>query len=254
MDRLVKIFAPRSKLDFVVKAACLLLVLGGLNWLRDMIEHGDGADGFMNNFLESAFVGFFPTLLALALVGHLNNLQASLAKAAITDPLTGLPNRRSFFDQVNGTLNNKSGVLLMLDADHFKAVNDTYGHGAGDQCLIQIAALLRAHLRADDIVARLGGEEFGVVLVGARREEAHSIGKRLVAGVRLKIEGRHAPHTVTLSIGAVCTVGHNDAAELLSIADTALYDAKAAGRARMVFADPHTPSNGTTAIGPRDAA
>lgn len=254
LDKLVKWISPRGKLDLAVKTLGFLLAFGAMNWLRDQIEHGPNADAFFNNFWEAAVVGILPALLALALIRHLNDLQKSLEQAAVTDPLTGLPNRRSFFEQATSALPDPGGILMMLDADHFKMVNDNYGHGAGDQCLIQIATLLRTHLRSGDVVARLGGEEFGVLLVGARREDARAIAERLVEGVQLDLEGLPAPHVVTMSIGATCTAGYDNVAQLLSVADTALYDAKEAGRARVVFAAMNAPKGQHTAISTREVA
>lgn len=254
LDKLVKWISPRGTVDFAVKAFGILFILGAMNWLRDQIEHGPNADAFFNNFWEAAVVGVLPALLALALIRHLNDLQKSLEQAAVTDPLTGLPNRRSFFGQATSALPDPGGVLMMLDADPFKLANDSYGHGAGDQCLIQIANLLRTHLRSGYVVARLGGEEFGVLLVGARREDARAIGERLVKGVHLDLDGLPAPHIVTMSIGATCTSRFDNVAQLLSVADTALYDAKKAGRARVVFAANTISKGQTTAINPREVA
>lgn len=254
MDKLVKIFAPRGRVDFVVKVIGFLLSIGALNWLRDIIEHGENSGGFLNSLEAAVIVGIMPSMLSLALIGHLNKLQLNLEKAAITDPLTGLPNRRGFFDLANASLPEPGGVLMMLDADHFKTVNDSYGHGAGDQCLIQIATLLRSQLRTGDVVARLGGEEFGLLLVGARRQDARAIGERLVKGVSVQTGSMAKPHVVTMSIGAICTAGCDSIAQLLSMADTALYQAKETGRARIVFANQDDPPHGPTAINPRAVA
>ena len=254
MDKVVRLFAARGRLDFGARAVVVLLALGLLNWLRDIIEHPRDHDGYLNNLFEAAFVGLLPVVLALLLIGHLDRLQRGLAAAARTDPLTGLPNRRAFFEAVPGVLPVPGGVLLMLDADHFKRVNDGLGHGAGDECLVRIARLLRDHVRAGDIVARMGGEEFALLLVGARREDARLIGERLVAGVVLDADAAGGRHTVTLSAGAVCTNGAADVAVLLSRADAALYEAKAAGRACLVFAEADGPQVPPAAIARRSAA
>lgn len=254
MDTMVRLFAPHGPIDFVLKLAGILLVLGAMNRVRDHFEHGVLADNFLNNFWEAAVVGLLPSILALLLIGHLNRLRKKLAAAAFIDPLTSLPNRRHFFEKAEKVLPKPGGVLLMLDADHFKQVNDQLGHGAGDQCLIEIANLLRRHIRADDVVARLGGEEFGLLLVGARREDARNIGDCLAKGVVLDLDGMTKPHPVTLSIGAVCTAGESNMAHLFSRADLALYESKAAGRARITFAQDIKGPAPQTAIAPRRSA
>ena len=253
MDTIVRLVAPRGRLDFALKVLGTMLILGMMNWLRDIVEHGSGADSYLSNFREAGVVGILPTLLAFKLIGHLDRLQEDLVRASVTDPLTGLPNRRHFFDEIARRLDGPGGVLMMLDADHFKRVNDTFGHGAGDDCLLKIAALLRSQIRQGDLVARLGGEEFGVFLTGARQGDARLVGDRLVEGIELVVDGA-APHRVTLSAGAASAAPGDDPGRLLGRADAALYQAKADGRARMVIAPPPEPPPSRTAIGRRGAA
>jgi len=157
--------------------------------------------------------------------------------------LTRLPNRRNFFEEASRKIPSPGGVLMMIDADHFKSVNDTYGHGVGDKCLVSIATLLRDQTRADDVIARLGGEEFAVLLVKANRKEAMLVADRLAKGVQLHAYDSAPAVRVTLSIGAVETAGRKSVNQLLSLADKALYEAKSSGRACTVFAkEVRTPS------------
>ena len=155
---------------------------------------------------------------------------------AATDALTGIPNRAYFEDLADmlgrGRRANDSLGVLMLDIDHFKAVNDCYGHEAGDDVLRALGRVLRMTVRADDVPARYGGEEFVVVLRRATPETALEIAERLRRAVR-RIDtgplGIGGP--VTVSIGV--SVGTGSARSLLSRADAALYEAKRRGRDRV---------------------
>jgi diguanylate cyclase (GGDEF)-like protein len=119
-----------------------------------------------------------------------------------------------------------------LDADHFKRINDQWGHAAGDACLSAIAERLRACLRPGDLVGRLGGEEFAVFLPSVTAEDAVRVGERLCQAVAVEAEGIEDGLTVTLSAGAA--LGGRPFDQLMRQADAALYQAKAQGRARLV--------------------
>lgn len=125
---------------------------------------------------------------------------------------------------------------MMIDVDHFKRVNDSFGHGVGDLCLKEIAKHLSGAVRANDIVARLGGEEFAVVLIGADRKTAETIGARLAAGVQFQ-SARGSTIGVTVSVGAIIMEGQDDFEDYMRLADEALYDAKSKGRAQMIMAE-----------------
>jgi diguanylate cyclase len=161
-------------------------------------------------------------------------------RAAQTDALTGLPNRRGFDDSMANLLQGEGPLsLAVLDIDHFKAVNDTYGHAAGDVVLRGVARVLRAGLAAGEWPARVGGEEFAVVLPGAGQEEARTRGealRRAVAGIDFLAGAEGARFSVTVSLG-VAEHRRGEAAEaLIARADTALYTAKRRGRDRVVIA------------------
>jgi diguanylate cyclase (GGDEF)-like protein len=161
--------------------------------------------------------------------------QVALKSLASVDALTGLRNRRSFdlkFDEECRRA-QRTGMpvsLLMIDIDHFKGFNDHFGHQAGDDCLMQIASVLRGELlRPDDLAARYGGEEFGVILPMTPLEGAKVVAERLLAAV----EGLLIPHpaspcgVVTLSVGAASAGSESlTPASLLASADAALYRAK----------------------------
>jgi diguanylate cyclase (GGDEF)-like protein len=187
-----------------------------------------------------------------AVMGELAALNARLRKAheqaeaeAMTDPLTGLTNRRGFDAALNRALSaaERGGafVLLHIDLDHFKEINDSLGHAAGDEALIHVAAVLRAELRGQDISARVGGDEF-VVLVQGRCDDdtAQRLAGRLIAGIECFTPRAEASARLSASIGAVLSQHHPapKVDQLLAEADAALYKAKRAGRARCVVARP----------------
>jgi len=162
--------------------------------------------------------------------------EARLTALATTDTLTGLPNRRSFMLYLDNLINDSAsypqdgGALLALDIDHFKHVNDTYGHPAGDAVLQHAAHIIRDTLRESDTPARLGGEEFAVLLPRTSLEDARALANRLretLGSTPAVTEKGNV--TVTMSIGLVMLAGAS-AKEAVGRADEALYTAKAAGR------------------------
>jgi two-component system cell cycle response regulator len=161
---------------------------------------------------------------------------------ALTDPLTGLYNQRYLRRHLTGLMDSSQGrqlAVLMVDVDHFKAVNDRYGHAAGDRALRLIAETLRINTRVFDSLARYGGEEFVVLMPGTGAVEAEAAAERLRAAVeRIHFEtSTGARTTLTVSVGVACTVEQAlDPDVLLQIADKALYDAKRNGRNRVEMA------------------
>jgi diguanylate cyclase (GGDEF)-like protein len=168
---------------------------------------------------------------------------ADLAERVVHDPLTGLANRVLFERVLDRELakawERGGGVgVLMLDIDHFKRVNDTYGHPIGDLVLRQLADVLRATLRRADLPARVGGEEFAVVLPMYGRIEPFSAAEKLRQAVELASFGDPSePFHITVSIG--CAVGRSGEtpAQLVAAADKALYRAKESGRNKVVAAE-----------------
>jgi len=164
-----------------------------------------------------------------------------LERMALEDELTGLGNRRaldlSLPDIVNvARQSHKALALVVLDLDHFKRINDIFGHAIGDKVLVQIAKLLREHCRAEDRVTRVGGEEFVKVMPNVSSSEAFAICERLRLCVSDFQWGAIAPNlSVTLSAGIACAPEY-DAASLLERADLAMYRAKRAGRNRIAVA------------------
>jgi diguanylate cyclase len=157
---------------------------------------------------------------------------------ALTDPLTGLPNRRGFERGMEGLRTpDTSSALMAIDLDHFKTINDTHGHAAGDHVLQKVSLILRGALRNRDLLSRLGGEELAVLLPETDAALARLIGERLrraIDEMEILWEGR-VIH-VTASFGVATAPGTLPMAELFAQADAALYSAKHAGRNRVVFA------------------
>ena len=167
-----------------------------------------------------------------------NNLDQSL-ELAVTDPLTGLHNRRYMSGQLTAlvrraTHGGEPVSALLVDIDHFKRINDSFGHAVGDEVLREFAIRLATNVRAIDLACRYGGEEFVVIMPDTALGEAEVIAERLrrhVAGSPFHVSGVDDPLSVTISVGVAATLDAPDTAQdLLKRADDAVYDAKAKGR------------------------
>jgi diguanylate cyclase (GGDEF)-like protein len=167
-------------------------------------------------------------------LAKLTDLGAQLRHQALHDALTGLPNRRLFHSRVEealqrGALDGTEPVVLFIDLDGFKAINDDLGHAAGDELLVAFAERLRGNVRPEELPARLGGDEFAVLLESGGTEVAEEVAQRLVGAVTnpFSIRGRHLP--VRLSIGIAPSGSAAGVEELLGNADVAMYEAKSDG-------------------------
>jgi diguanylate cyclase (GGDEF)-like protein len=167
---------------------------------------------------------------------------------AILDPLTGLLNRHALAPRFvelsqQARLTHQPVCLLLCDVDSFKTINDRYGHDRGDAVLRDVAYELRKRLRSFELVYRLGGEEFLIVLPGVSREEGQEIAERLRLGVE---QARPTGIAITISLGLSVGSGEDVAYEaLFKAADRALYEAKHAGRNRTVTATTLMPTGAT---------
>ncbi len=166
---------------------------------------------------------------------------AFLAHEVLHDPLTGLANRRGLLDAVGRVIvrrDTRPFALLILDLDHFKRVNDTLGHAAGDTLLSTLARRLRGALRPEDLLARLGGDEFAVLLDVVDAGEAARVAQRLRAALADPVDVRGHVVTTSASVGVVLAApGTALPEELLARADAAMYLAKSRGRGRTEFFD-----------------
>ena len=191
------------------------------------------------------------TATAFARVALLEHLQRS----AFTDGLTGLANRRAFdaaFERELSFAARTDGPVsvLIIDLDHFKQLNDTYGHQAGDDVLRGVGTALRSCVRPGDVAARYGGEEFALVMPGVAADEAVAVARRLRAVLR----DVAAPRPITASLGIACQQGAGlSGADLLATADAALYAAKAGGRDQARLAGVDGPVTGAAAGDPPPA-
>jgi two-component system, cell cycle response regulator len=186
------------------------------------------------------------TILKFTFQDHIDeHFQKQLFESALRDGLTGTFNRRYFLDRLNGEMrfavrHSKPLTLLFVDIDHFKRINDSFGHQAGDEILMGVARVMMAALRAEDVLARYGGEEFAVICREIEVEGAQTLANRLCTAIAAK-EFKYKAHVipVTVSIGAAVDVSLQEPQTLIAAADAAMYEAKRTGRNRVCM---HVPS------------
>jgi diguanylate cyclase (GGDEF)-like protein len=167
--------------------------------------------------------------------GELKLAHAALKEKSRLDAMTGGLNREAFFAEFDrASANGRAGTLLLADADHFKQINDTFGHQTGDETLTAIAAAIGSTTGVRDFWGRIGGEEFAIFLDGGDDEEASAVAeaiRRNIAAIEIKRERGRVP--VSISIGGVHLSGHFNARQAMSDADRQLYRAKRGGRNRV---------------------
>jgi diguanylate cyclase (GGDEF)-like protein len=198
------------------------------------------ADSYPGRWLDVMVSVSGVALVVLVLERRNELLMARLAGEARTDPLTGLLNRRGFDEHATRELahlgrDGRSMALITFDIDHFKLVNDRYGHGVGDRVLVEVARRLTRECRVIDVAARLGGEEFAVLMPGGHQAGATAFAER----VRHALATADCPDVpeVRVSAGIAVTLAPLDVQTLLERADQALYAAKRGGRDRTVAFD-----------------
>lgn len=184
--------------------------------------------------------------LAFYLLQRWREREQEIRELSITDSLTGLMNRRSILGHLNLEQDkcDKHGhplAVLMVDLDHFKQINDTWGHGVGDDVLKLAASALKETVRNTDFVGRYGGEEFLVVLPGLDQEHAKRLSERIreaIADIEYCVESGNQQLSITASLGLCCCSERNkiSASDLIRLADMALYRAKDTGRDRLEVA------------------
>ncbi|HEY5451715.1 MAG TPA: GGDEF domain-containing protein [Polyangia bacterium] len=172
--------------------------------------------------------------------------QRQMYESALRDGLTKAFNKKYFTDRLESeftfsTRHSSPLALVLFDIDHFKRVNDTHGHQAGDHVLFEISALLSSALRAEDVFARYGGEEFAVICRGSDESQAQVVGERLRKAVennRFVYDGAVIPVTISVGIAVLPNPAVKDASDIVAFADQALYKSKNAGRNRVTVYKP----------------
>lgn len=232
---LLRLFALNQRRDYVLKPLAVLVIFVVMFAIVAVVALGQSLATLPGAIQTAALVQLPFTTLAFAMITYMDRMQSQLADLAMTDVLTGLPNRRAFVARAGRAQSNgDAGFVLIIDADHFKRINDTYGHAVGDRCLQSIAKRLNDVRRPEDIVGRIGGEEFGAFMPYCTMEEIHRIGGRLCGAILINLPEERDPLRLTLSVGAAETHPQEMIEAALSRADEALYAAKAGGRARLV--------------------
>jgi diguanylate cyclase (GGDEF)-like protein len=237
----------RSRRPWVAGPAAILLAFHGLFYLARFLAVLSPAASHLQASLGDPLnsIAMLETLVVAIVLGFLflsgakDEVLLHYRRAALVDPLTGVSNRRGFEAEAKRMLaravrDGTSTALLLLDLDHFKTVNDKWGHLAGDAALRQFASTVATELRGGDLLARLGGEEFAVALADCMSDQAEALAERIRSAVAaLRVRAGAADICLTVSIG-VASIRDTDSLDaLLKEADSALYRAKAGGRDRV---------------------
>jgi diguanylate cyclase (GGDEF)-like protein len=219
-------------------------------FVTGLTEATDETRGLEAGAIDYITKPFIPAVVRMRVRNHLalrrvtnelHRLNAELLRLARTDALTGVSNRRHFFEQIGEEMSRMrryrhQAAVFMLDLDHFKRLNDGYGHDVGDRALVETAAAVRGTLRVHDLFGRLGGEEFAGFLPETELSHAVTVCERLrelIAAIRLPTAGETAQ--VTASIGVAAIDAQNETVEIaLRRADQAMYAAKQSGRNRVI--------------------
>jgi diguanylate cyclase (GGDEF)-like protein len=241
--------------DGVSREHCALVREGGRVVLRDLgstngtfcngarVDRRELTDG------DKIMVGS-TSILKFTYHDHLDEVfQRQMYESALRDGLTKIFNRRYFTDQLQKEFafamrHQTPLALIFIDIDHFKTINDTHGHPAGDAVLADLSALLMSLLRTEDVLARFGGEEFTILCRGTDLGGAKIVAERLRAAVerrRFEVSQVRIPITISVGVAAVPDPAVKDDAAFLAGADRAMYEAKTSGRNRVAICTPAEP-------------
>ena len=239
-----RLFHFLASIPFVLLLCFSLIRIALFLWSGKIEASEFSASGYAVAIIFYCIIAICATLSAVFIVS--NQLQLKLVMVAMTDPLTGVMNRRALEGAIGRVIakTNRDGSplsLIIIDLDHFKRVNDTYGHQAGDAILVHVISLFQQTVREYDLLSRLGGEEFLIVLPDSGLEEARRIAERcrnVVKSNVLVFESRAIP--ITCSFGVAGYERNATGFEgLVKQADEALYQAKEEGRDRVVLFKPN---------------
>jgi diguanylate cyclase (GGDEF)-like protein len=226
------VVGPRGELD---DAATAPVRIADRTWLL-VVRDPNRPDVSLPLLLGVVGISLAALLGSFILVWSRNERMQELERQAGQDSLTGLKNRRRFEEDLLATMarsrrDRSNGALLMLDLDHFKRVNDTHGHPAGDRVIKEIATVLRRRTRESDTLARLGGDEFAVVLPRCSRAEARVVAEAIAGAIRdHRPDSGIEPITVSVGVAMFGEDPRTSASTVVSEADTAMYAAKDGGR------------------------
>lgn len=225
----------------VVGLVSVAISVGISHAIMSMLSQGLNGPGLMAAIVLPLLLGGPMTFWHLVRLQQLCLANQKLQVLASTDWLTACLNRRAFTHLVSDHLSLAQephqlpqGALLVIDADHFKTINDHYGHDRGDEALLLMARIIKSKVRKGDLVSRIGGEEFGVFLRGADQETAGLIAERMRKGINAaSFTPEGTAHALSASIGGAVFAGRISFTELFRIADQNLYRAKRSGRNRL---------------------
>ena len=243
-------WAQVLRLSALVLAGAIVVSVAVTCAIMNIFASGPSPAGIATAVIVPILVGGPATVVHLALLAQLRRANQKLQELASTDGLTACLNRRAFTSRAGAEL-RRGGAFLVIDADNFKQVNDRFGHDRGDEALQLIARAIGATLRDGDLLGRMGGEEFGVLLPGATLESARLIAERIRAAVAaIPFAPNGEPYRLAVSVGGAAFDGAMSFAELFRIADRRLYAVKRSGRdrAEVARAAPLSPERGALAL------
>jgi diguanylate cyclase len=224
-----------------ITAASVALSIILTNVFMEAFSAGINLQGLAVSIIMPIALGGPLTLFLMIKHEQLRNANVQLEHLATTDWLTACLNRGAFTHAVTSLLHrpgsdSAGGALLIIDADDFKSVNDRFGHHNGDEAIRLIAASIRGAVRTEDLVCRLGGEEFGVFLANTDPHLADQVAQRIrraVSAIQFAPDGHSCP--LSISIGGATYSSRADFGDLYRLADNHLYHAKNAGRDRVAM-------------------
>jgi diguanylate cyclase (GGDEF)-like protein len=232
--RLIRWTTPRGGFDTAFKFLFFMVIIHAVSLTTEYVLVGKIGLPPLTRFALSTLTATPFVALTLFAVHRSYVLHLQLASLASTDMLTGMKNRRAFFAMIeNHIAAGNHGYVMIADADHFKDINDTYGHAVGDLCLQAVADRLRDVADTDETVARIGGEEFGMYV---RRDPAaiRALGIAVCSPICVTHDPVKQPVCLTLSVGAAAIIPGETLERAMRRADEALYQAKLAGRGALV--------------------